>query len=297
MTSNPYAVTCCSTADLPAAYFEAKQIPFACFHFQLEGKEYPDDLGRSIPFETYYAKIAAGAQPTTAQVNVEQYIELFEPILQAGKDILHLAFSSGLSGACQSACIAAAELQEKYPGRTIYVVDTLAASSGYGLLVDTVCDLRDGGMPLEELRDWTERNKRRLHNWFFATDLTSFKRGGRISPAAATFGTLLGICPLLNVDHEGHLIPRKKIRGKKAVIREIVKMMEQHAENGTDYSGKCFISQSACMEDAEAVAALVEQNFPHLNGKVQINSIGTVIGAHTGPGTVALFFWGDERVD
>ena len=152
-------------------------------------------------------------------------------------------------------------------------------------------------MPLEELRDWTERNKRRLHHWFFATDLTSFKRGGRISPAAATFGTLLGICPLLNVDHEGHLIPRKKIRGKKAVIREIVKMMEQHAENGTDYSGKCFISQSACMEDAEAVAALVEQNFPHLNGKVQINSIGTVIGAHTGPGTVALFFWGDERVD
>ena len=297
MTSNPYAVTCCSTADLPAAYFEAKQIPFACFHFQLEGKEYPDDLGRSIPFETYYAKIAAGAQPTTAQVNVEQYIELFEPILRAGKDILHLAFSSGLSGACQSACIAAAELQEKYPGRTIYVVDTLAASSGYGLLVDTVCDLRDGGMPLEELRDWTERNKRRLHHWFFATDLTSFKRGGRISPAAATFGTLLGICPLLNVDHEGHLIPRKKIRGKKAVIREIVKMMEQHAENGTDYSGKCFISQSACMEDAEAVAALVEQNFPHLNGKVQINSIGTVIGAHTGPGTVALFFWGDERVD
>ena len=297
MTSNPYAVTCCSTADLPAAYFEAKQIPFACFHFQLEGKEYPDDLGRSIPFETYYAKIAAGAQPTTAQVNVEQYIELFEPILQAGKDILHLAFSSGLSGACQSACIAAAELQEKYPGRTIYVVGTLAASSGYGLLVDTVCDLRDGGMPLEALRDWTERNKRRLHHWFFATDLTSFKRGGRISPAAATFGTLLGICPLLNVDHEGHLIPRKKIRGKKAVIREIVKMMEQHAENGTDYSGKCFISQSACMEDAEAVAALVEQNFPHLNGKVQINSIGTVIGAHTGPGTVALFFWGDERVD
>lgn len=297
MTSNPYVITCCSTADLPAAYFEARQIPFACFHFQLEGKEYPDDLGKSIPFETYYAKIAAGAQPTTAQVNVEQYTELFEPVLQEGKDILHLAFSSGLSGACQSACIAAAELQEKYPGRTIYVVDTLAASAGYGLLVDTVCDLRDAGMPLEELRDWTERNKRRLHHWFFATDLTSFKRGGRISPAAATFGTLLGICPLLNVDHEGHLIPRKKLRGKKAVIREIVKMMEQHAEDGTDYSGKCFISQSACMEDAEAVAALVEQNFPQLNGKVQINSIGTVIGAHTGPGTVALFFWGDERVD
>ena len=129
------------------------------------------------------------------------------------------------------------------------------------------------------------------------TDLTSFKRGGRISPAAATFGTLLGICPLLNVDFEGRLVPRKKIRGKKAVVSEIVKMMEQHAENGLDYSGKCFISQSACMEDARAVADMVEARFPHLNGRVSINSIGTVIGAHTGPGTVALFFWGDERDD
>lgn len=292
-----YVVTCCSTADMSADFFEKRNIPFASFHFELDGKDYLDDLGKTISYESYFAQIAAGAQPTTAQVNVEEYRQLFEPLLQEGKDILHLAFSSGLSGACTSAGIAANELKEQYPERKIYIVDTLAASSGYGLLVDTVCDKRDAGMPLEELYDWVEKNKLHLHHWFFSTDLTSYKRGGRISPAAATFGMLLGICPLLNVDVEGHLIPRKKIRGKKAVIQEIVKMMEQHAENGLAYSGKCFISQSACKDDARAVADAVESRFPSLNGKVMINSIGTVIGAHTGPGTVALFFWGDERKD
>lgn len=293
----PYVITCCSTADLSAEYFRRRQIPFTSFHFELEGQDYLDDLGQTIAFETFYAKIAAGAQPTTSQVNVEQYIALFEPILQAGKDILHLSFSSGLSGSYTSACIAAEDLWAQYTERKIFVVDTLAASSGYGLLVDTACDMRDAGMGLEELYHWIEENKLRLHHWFFSTDLTSYKRGGRISPAAATFGTLLGICPLLNVDFEGHLIPRRKIRGKKAVVQEIVKMMEQHAENGTAYSGKCFISHSACMEDARAVADLVELRFPNLNGRVMINSVGTVIGAHTGPGTVALFFWGDERKD
>lgn len=290
-----YVITCCSTADLSAEFFQQREVPYASFHFQLEGEEYLDDLGQTISFDAYYAKIAAGAQPTTSQVNVEQYISLFEPLLQQGKDILHLSFSSGLSGSYASACIAAGALQSQYRERKLYIVDTLAASSGYGLLVDTACDKRDAGMELDELRDWVEQNKLRLHHWFFSTDLTSYKRGGRISPAAATFGTLLGICPLLNVDFEGHLIPRKKIRGKKAVIQEIVKMMEQHAENNLSYSGKCFISQSACMDDARAVADLIERRFPQLNGKVEINSIGTVIGAHTGPGTVALFFWGDER--
>lgn len=292
-----YMITCCSTADLSADYFREKGVPYACFHFHLEGKDYLDDLGQSIPFEEYYAAIAAGAMPTTSQVNVEEYEALFEPLLKRGKDILHLTLSSGLSGTYTSACAARDELLERYPERRIFVVDTLGASSGYGLLVDTACDKRDAGMPLEELYAWLEQNKLRLHHWFFSTDLTSYKRGGRISPTAATFGTLLGICPLLNMDKEGRLIPRKKIRGKKQVIREIVHMMEEHAENGSGYCGKCFISESACMEDARAVADAVQARFPNLDGKVRINSIGTVIGAHTGPGTVALFFWGDERTD
>ena len=175
------------------------------------------------------------------------------------------------------------------------MVDSLGASSGYGLFMDKLADLRDEGKTIEEVRDFAEENRLKLHHWFFSTNLTFYVRGGRISKAAGWFGTALKICPLLNMDDEGHLIPRQKIRGKKAVIQQIVKEMENHAQGGHDYNGKCFISMSACYDDARAVADLVEEKFPHLNGKVMINNIGTTIGSHTGPGTVALFFWGDER--
>ena len=186
-------------------------------------------------------------------------------------------------------------MEEQYPDRKVIVIDSLAASSGYGLLVDTVLENQRKGMGLEENAKWAQENRLFLHHWFFSTDLTSFIRGGRISKAAGFVGQALNICPLMNVNSEGKLIPRTKHRGKKQVIREIVKRMEEHAKDGTEYCGKCFISQSACLEDAQKVAQLVEEKFPKLNGKVLINPIGTVIGSHTGPGTVALFFWGDER--
>lgn len=295
--NHTYALTCCSTADMPLSYFQEKNIPFICFHYNLDGKDYPDDLGQSMPFADFYKKITEGAMPTTSQVNIESFIDFFEPILKEGMDILHISFSSGLSGSYNSACAAQVELSEKYPERTIKIVDSLCASSGYGLIVDTAWTMRENGDSLEELYDWLEENKLCVHHWFFSTDLTHYKRGGRISPAAATFGNILNICPLMNMNHKGELIPRKKIRGKKSVIVQMEKMMEEHAQNGLNYSGKCFISNSACLEDAVQVAKLIEQTFPHLNGKVMINSIGTVIGSHTGPGTVALFFWGDKRVN
>lgn len=297
MDTYTYQLTCCSTADMPLEYFKAKGISFVCFHFNMDNHEYLDDLGQSVAFSDFYQRIAAGSMPTTSQVNVEEFLELFEPILQKGQDILHISFSSGLSGSYNSACIARNELAEKYPDRQIRIVDSLGASSGYGLIVDTAWSMRESGMPLLQLFNWLEDNKLRMHHWFFSTDLTHYKRGGRISPAAATFGNILNICPLMNMNDKGELIPRKKIRGKKMVIAEIVKMMESHAENGTDYSEKCFISNSACIEDARQVAEQVEAAFPHLNGKVVINSVGTVIGSHTGPGTVALFFWGDKRIN
>ena len=152
-------------------------------------------------------------------------------------------------------------------------------------------------MSADDLAKWIEANKLKLHHWFFSTDLTFFVRGGRISKTAAVFGGLLEICPLMNMDNLGRLIPRYKIRTKKKVIREIVKMMERYARGGLDYDGKCYISMSACYDDARAVADLVERCFPRLNGRVVINNIGTTIGSHTGPGTVALFFWGSERTD
>lgn len=292
-----YKITCCSTADMSAAYFEEKKLPFVCFHFRMDGVEYSDDLGKSMAFDEFYKKISEGSEPTTAQVNTQQYMELFEPILEEGKDLLHLTLSSGISGSINSANMAKVQLEEKYPERKIFIVDSLAASSGYGMLVDAALENQEKGFSIEENVKWLEENRNRLHHWFFSTDLTSFIRGGRISKVSGFVGQALNICPLMNVNTEGKLIPRNKYRGKKQVIREMVKRMEEHAQNQTQYSGKCMMSCSACEEDARKVADLVEEKFPNLNGKVQINSIGTVIGSHTGPGTVALFFWGDERTE
>jgi DegV family protein with EDD domain len=290
-----FTLTCCSTADLPLSFLEKRNIPFVCFHFTMDGEEYPDDLGQSMPFDEFYKRISAGAMPTTSQVSVGQFLAFFEPILQQGNDILHITLSSGLSGSFASACIARDTLLEKYPDRKLLVVDSLGASSGYGLLVTAACDMRDAGKDIQEAYDWLEAHKLNLHHWFFSTDLTSYYRGGRISAGAAIFGTVLQICPLLDMNDEGKLIPRTKYRGKKRVIQEIVRRMEEHADGGLDYSGKCYISNSACYEDARLVANLVEERFKNLDGQVMINSVGTVIGSHTGPGTVALFFFGDKR--
>lgn len=292
-----YILSCSSTVDLRQEQLEERNIHYICFHFELAGKQYMDDLGKSMPLADFYEAMAQGADTKTSQINVEEYEQYFENFLKEGKDILHLTLSSGISGTVNSALIAKDTLQEKYPDRRIYVVDSLAASSGYGLLMDKLADLRDGGMDIEQLYRWTEDNKLKLQHWFFTSDLTYLIRGGRVSKAAGMVGSVLNICPLLNVDYMGRLINRAKVRTKRKVIQATVEKMKEHAQDGADYSGKCYISQSACMEDAKAVAELVESAFPKLQGKVEINDIGTTIGSHTGPGTVALFFWGDERVD
>ena len=290
-----YILSCCSTADMPKEFFEERKISYVCFHYFMDGVEYPDDLGQSMSFQQFYKKMQDGADTKTSQINVGEFVEYFRPFLEDGKDILHVTLSSGISGVLNSARTAKEMLEEEYPDRKIYIIDSLAASSGYGLLMDRLADLRDDGMTIDELRDWAEANKLHLRHWFFSSDLTFFIKGGRVSKSAGTIGNLLNICPLLDVNSEGKLIPRFKIRGKRKVIREIVAKMEEDAENGLDYNGKCFISQSACYEDAKAVADLIGARFPNLNGKVVINNIGTTIGSHTGPGTVALFFWGSER--
>lgn len=292
-----YVLSCCSTADLTKEHMDRRDIHYVCFHYELDGKQYADDLGQSIAFEDFYKSMVEGAETRTSQVNAEEYEEYFEAFLKEGKDILHVTLSSGISGSVNSAMIAKQNLEEKYPDRRIYVVDSLGASSGYGLIMETLADLRDEGKGIDELHEWVEANKLRLHHWFFSTDLTFYVKGGRISKASGFIGGILDICPLLNMDNLGRLIPRFKIRTKKKVIQAIVDKMIENADGGTDYDGKCYICQSDCYEDARAVADLVEQNFPKLKEPVDINWVGTTIGSHTGPGTVALFFWGKERVD
>lgn len=292
-----YILSCCSTADLSREHFKSRKIHYIYFHFELDGKQYYDDLGQSIPFSEFYQAMRDGADTKTSQVNTDEFIKYFEPFLKEGKDIIHLTLSSGISGVYNSARLAGEELSEKYPERKIYIIDSLGASAGYGLIMDKLADLRDEGMDVDTLAAWAKEHALNVQSWFFTTDLTFFIKGGRVSKTSGFVGGLLNICPLLHVNIEGKLIPRYKIRTKKKVITAIVDKMEELAENGTDYDGKCFISNADCYEDAKAVADLVEKRFPKLNGKVNISSIGTTIGSHTGPGTVAMFFWGVKRVD
>ncbi|MBR5738400.1 MAG: DegV family protein [Lachnospiraceae bacterium] len=290
-----YVISCESTADLSKEHFESRQIRYVCFHYHMDGVDYPDDLGVTMPISEFYERLQNGSDSTTSQVNTSEYLDYFEQFLAAGQDVLHVSLSSGISGSYSAACNAALVARSRYPERKLFVVDSLAASSGFGLFMDLLADERDAGLTIEELRDFAEANKLRVHHWFFSTDLTFYVKGGRVSKAAALFGGVLNICPLLNVSSDGHLIARERVRGKKNVIRRTVKKMTEFADNALSYDGKCYISNSACLGDAEEVAAEVEAAFPALKGKVEIYSIGTVIGSHTGPGTVALFFLGKPR--
>lgn len=292
-----YILSCCSTADLTQEQFDARDIHYVCFHFQLDDKVYPDDLGKSISFEDFYKAMENGADTKTSQVNVDEFIEYFTPFLEDGKDILHLSLASGISGVYNSACVARNVLAEKYPDRKIIVIDSLNACSGYGLFMDKLADLRDEGMDIDTLAKWAEDNKLKMHTWIFTTDLKYLVRGGRVSKTSGFVGNMLSICPVINLNVEGKLIPRMKVRTKKKVLQAVADKMKELAQDRENYSEKCYIAHAACYEDAQALADIVEAAFPKMNGKVQINNIGTVIGSHTGPGTVVLFFWGDERVD
>ncbi len=290
-----YKITCGSTCDLSADHLSSIGVPFIPYHYIIDGEVFPDDLFQSITREEFYGKIEAGALPTTAQITVDEVKEFLEPIIKEGYDILHIEFSSGLSGSWLSAKAACEQLQEKYPERKILAVDSLAASSGYGLLVDKAAELKAQGKTIEEVRDWVEENKLHLRHWFFATNLKHLKRGGRVSGPAAAIGTLMRIMPVMDVNSEGKLIVRKKVFGKNAAVKELFTQMKAQAAGGAGYCEKVFISHSMMEEDAKDLAAKLEEAFAGMNGKVEVNNIGPVIGAHTGTGTVALFYFSEPE--
>ena len=293
---NKFLLSCSSTSDLNVKHYKDRGIRFICFHYFLDGIEHKDDFGETLPISEFYKKMEQGAMTKTSQLNAQDYYNYFENLINEGyKEILHLTLSSGISGTINSARIAVNMINEKYKDVKIYIVDSLAASSGYGLLMEKLADLKDEGKSVEEVRDWAENNRLFINHWFFSTDLKYYVRGGRISRTSGFFGNMLHVCPLLNVNDEGKLIPREKIIGKKKVINAIVQKMIENAKDGKDYNDYCYISHSAVFEDAKAVKDKVEDYFPNLKGKVEIFDIGTTIGSHTGPGTVALFFVGKER--
>lgn len=257
-----FVLSCESTADYPRSFFEARGIEYIMFHYELDGVVHEDDLYQSVTPEAFFGALKAGSTSKTSQVSVGEYTEFWKPMLEAGKDVLHLTLSSGISGTYNSAVIAARDLEAQYPDRTVRVVDSLAASAGYGLLMDYLADMRDAGATFDEAASWAEEHKLNVNHWFFVSDLDCLKRGGRVSSTSALIATALKICPVMNVDYQGKLIPREKIRTKKKAIAELVKNMMAHVENGAAYTGKCSISHSACREDAEEVARLIGSRFP-----------------------------------
>ena len=281
-----------SSADLSADMVRDLGVQVLPLSFEMDEKiyhNYPDN--REMDPHQFYELLRNGHTATTSAVNVAQYTELIEPLLQAGQDILILAFSSGLSTTFNSSRLAVEELQEKYPQRKIYTVDTLCASMGQGLLVWLAAQKRDAGASIEEVRDWVEENKLHLCHQFTVSDLHFLKRGGRISATTAVVGSMLQIKPVLHVDDEGHLINIGKARGRNASLKALVDKMEKTV---TEEGKKTvFISHGDCLKDAELVADMVWERFG--TEDIHINYVGPVIGAHSGPGTLALFYLGTVR--
>ncbi len=290
-----FILSCCSTVDLPYTHMESREIPVLSYTYMVDGREYVDDMGcdpQSRP--RFYQMLAQGKLPQTSQINVARYVEFFESLLQKG-DVLHLAFTSGQSASVNNAYAAAAELREKYPERKLIVVDTLCSSSGYGLLVDTVADLRDQGVSIEEAEQWTLANRNKVHHQFFSSNMTQFHRTGRVSGAAAAVATILNICPLMRLDAAGAIKAYDKVRGKKKAIAATVDAVAAHAQGGTDYDQRMWVCHSECRQDADLMIAALEERFPRERGRIRLCNIGPVIGSHSGTGTVAVFFMGDER--
>lgn len=293
--NNGFLLSCESTVDLPYSYVAGRDIPVLFYTYMVGGEVFPDDMGRDpAALPRFYEQLAEGKLPSTSQLNEFQYEAFFESLLQQG-DVLHIAFGSGMTGSVANARKAAEALSEKHPDRTILVVDSLCSSSGYGLLVDVAADMRDQGSTLEETYNWVMENRKRVHHQFFSTDLTYFRRSGRMSGPAAMLGAVLNICPIMRLDDGGHIIAYDKVRGKKKALERTVETMAAHALDGEGYFGKCLISHSNCPQEAQALKETIQARFPKLPQDIRICDIGTIIASHCGPGTVAVFFLGDER--
>lgn len=290
-----FRLSCESTVDLPFSYVHGRDLPVLFYNYSVDGVEYVDDMGRdpeALP--RFYRFLEEGKLPSTSQLNMVQYIDFFEPLLQKG-DLLHIAFGSGMTNSVTNALQAAEVLREKYPDRRLTVIDSLCSSSGYGLLVDSAADLRDEGRTMEETEAWVMGMRNRVHHQFFSTDLKFFRRSGRVSGAAATVGAILNICPIMRLDDKGSIIAYDKVRGKKNAVARTIDTMEAHAAGGAEYADKCFICHSNCLAEALATKEALRERFPHIKGDIRVNDIGTIIASHSGPGTVAVFFFGDER--
>jgi DegV family protein with EDD domain len=280
-----------SCADLPYSYVKEHNIPVIHFTYQFQGKDNRDDFGQSVDYKTFYNAVRSGEMPTTSQVNVDVYTSVFRSYIKQNQSVIYLCFSSALSGSCNSAVLARDMLLEEYPDADITIIDTKAASMGEGLLVWHAVNLLENGASKDEIIQWVENNKLKTAHWFTVEDLNHLKRGGRVSSAAAFIGTMLDIKPVLHVDNEGRLIPVTKVKGRKKSIKALFEKLEDTIVNPEEQV--IFISHGDSEEDANHLADLIRSRFQVKD--ILISYIGPVIGAHSGPGTIALFYLADHR--
>ncbi len=289
-----FILSCESTVDLPYSYVSSRDIPVLFYTYSVNGKTYVDDMLRDpAALPNFYEMLKGEHLPSTSQINEVQYEEYFDSQLDKG-DLLHIAFSSGMSGSYNHAVAAAERVREKYPDRKLVVIDSRCGSSGFGLLVELAADLRDSGASFDEVADWVLNNRGRIQHHFFSSDMRFFKRSGRVSGPTAMLGAILNICPIMKLNEKGSIIAYDKVRGKKNAIHRISDLMAATAEGGEGYTGKCFISHSNCPEDAELLRAALVERFPQA-AAINVYDIGTIIGSHCGPYTVAAYFYGEER--
>lgn len=284
-----YYMSTSSTSDLPADYIEKHNIQLIRYTFLIGHTEYKDG---DMDATTFFNMERDGATPTTSQLTPEEITQFFDGILSEGHDLLHIEFSSGLSGSYNNVKLVADEMRKRYPERKLYVVDSLCASLGLGLLVDYAVKMRDAGKTIEETEKWVEANKLGINHWFTVDNLSLLRRGGRVTGAAAFVGNLLHIKPVLNVNYEGHLIPREKEQGRKRALKCLIEKMEEYIYKPEGQT--IFINHADDLEAAEKVAEMVKERFPMV-GEIIIGCLGAVIGAHSGPGTLSVFFMGQTR--
>ena len=290
-----YILSCSSTADMTNGYYSSRDIHHIDSTYSIDGQIYDESMGESVPLSDFYEKMRNGINPTTSQIDMADYKEYFKKFLEDGKDVLHICLSSSVSDSYLTATAAAEELKGEYPERQLHVVDSLSASAGMGLLIDILADKRDEGMPIDRLKLYAENSKKYINHWFFSTDLTTYLKEESLTNFTYKIGKTLNFCPLMCVDGDGKLVVIEKVKTKKKTMEAIVSRMEVQAVDGKRYTGKCFISHADSEKEATKLASMLEARFPNLKGNVEVKETGHIIGAHTGPGTVAVFFVGDKR--
>ena len=287
-----FTLSCESTTDLTLHHFNKRNIPVLPYTYTIDGQEFVDDMREGNGLAQFYNQLTAGKRPTTSLINKEKYLDFFRPLLEKG-DLLHVAFGSGMSQSASNAILAAEELKEEFPNRKIYVLDSLCACVGFGILVDMMADLRDEGKTIDEVYEWANANKLKVHHQFFSTTLTYFHRSGRLSGPAALIGNILKLCPIVRLNANGKMIAYAKVMSENKALAKLLADIAPLIKNGTDYDGRLWLAHSNYVSMATKAVAELKQTYPKAD--IRVFDIGPVVASHCGPGTLSIYFVGDTR--